>query len=99
MEQNNYTYQKIPGFSIQISVVPDPITIDTSPSPLLSHPSGGDELLNIKEAVSIALRSASTLDRLRKSGQLAYTKIGRNVFFKRADLLAIRKEVRLRGLN
>ena len=58
-----------------------------------------DTLLTKKQSTAVAFRSISSLDRLRKNGTLPYTKIGKTIFFKYQDLLAIRKEVRLRGFT
>ncbi len=97
-------FVKIPGFTIQISITPDPrceAQTSTSVTPVVqSITEDVDELLTMKSSVGVARLSASTLNRMKNSGQLPYTRIGKkNIFFKRGDLLAIRKEVHLKGIS
>jgi len=51
--------------------------------------SGPKEWLTNREAVSFLGLSKTTLQRYRRSGQLSYSKIGGNIYYKYSDLVAV----------
>lgn len=47
------------------------------------------EWVSNRDALELTRMSRSSLARYRKNGQLPYSKVGNNVFYRRADLLAL----------
>ena len=55
-----------------------------------------DPLIPIKQAPSVALVSRSTLDRMKKQGDISFTNIRGRIFFYESALKGIRVEHRLK---
>ena len=62
------------------------------------EPPKKDELIFIKQCPDIARVSISTLRRMKKAGEIPYTKIRGRIFFYESTLLSIRKEIHLKGV-
>jgi hypothetical protein len=92
-------YIRQEGAKLQLHLeIPLDLMVRKENEPQADKPAKGDPLIPIKQAPVIALVSRSTLDRMKKYGEISYVDVRGRIFFYESVLLSIRKERRLKGI-